>query len=241
MYICFSKPEDRKVERDMAQIRALGWKCSRRGWDEKGYPGKVPSSRAARFVLSHPDPAQPDKLIGGSRSLRNHLLERSSAELTSLRANASLRPTGTILNPDRAAVWLKRGRKVTLADISGAVRSAGIGFQVIGLDAEFWILPPEHWDEIIAETKVDQVRYVSERSDCENFAQAFSGLAGLRYGINTAGFALDNGGRHAYNLIPVDVGGAVKIRLFEPQSDKWVTASLGQAPYVGQSGYVFFG
>ena len=82
------------------------------------------------------------------------------------------------------------------------------------------------------------MRYVAERSDCDNFAAVFAGLAATRYGVNTAGLVLDSAGKHAYNLIVGGRPGELEARAFEPQSDMFV--EMGTKPYNAESGYVFF-
>ena len=107
------------------------------------------------------------------------------------------------------------------------------------LDRTFWVLQWHHWDQIINETRLEEARYVTDRRDCENYAMAFSGLASLRYGVNTAGFVVDTSAKHAYNLIVGLSGEELEARVFEPQSDKWVT--LGQKGYEAIDGIVAFG
>lgn len=240
-YRCYATPEDSRAHKSMMTISALGWECSRHGWDELPNGRQPPNSRRPRFELDNLDPSRPNEWIGGRSALRRHLLERAGTEMGSLRKAGGLRH-GSVLNPDRAAEWLTRGRKVAGADITAALQAVpGLGLQMVGLDKYFWLLTADDWQEIIDETKVDQVRYVAERSDCDNYAIAFAGIAALRYGSNSAGIAVDFLGKHAYNVIPVDTGDGIEIRIFEPQTDQWRTGRLGTAPYEGSRGYIVFG
>ena len=146
-----------------------------------------------------------------------------------------------MVDPERTALWKGRAREITGKDVATAMRKSPFSkFHLSFLDRKLFVINKEHWKEIIAETRVDAVRYVSERTDCDDYAKAFSGIVALRYGVNSAGIVIDTAGAHAYNLLAVDTRDGVKINAFEPQSDSFVDSRVGSKPYNADQGYVIF-
>ena len=243
-----------RAERAKELIEKFGWQCNIYDWDD--LPASfnddliITKARSPRFWLIHPDPARITESVylGAYRKLRKHVVNRAAAEMTHMKEqilkSTTVDPTSksSIINPNRATIWLERGIEISGDMINSQfANNPKLNFQVLKADRRFWATSREHWNEIIRETKVDKVRYIAERSDCDNFAIAFAGIAALKYGINTAGIVFDESGGHAYNIICViDEHKQITLELFEPQTDRIVTKKLGTKPYTGQKGYVLF-
>ena len=206
------------------------------------------ASDPPRFAWRPLDPAQPIEPLGDLSGLPEDLIrrlvaERSRVETQLAHLTERLGPGAgqVMVDPERTALWAGRAREITSVDVATAMgESPWAKFNLFFLDRKLWVISEEHWREIIAETQVDAVRYVPERTDCEDYAKAFSGLASLRYGVNSAGIVIDTAGKHSYNLLVVDVGGSVEIRAFEPQTDDMVDERVGSKPYCADQGYAIF-
>lgn len=112
------------------------------------------------------------------------------------------------------------------------------------LDAEFTALPLQVWQKIIKFTNVNNVKYISSKRDCDNFAIGFAGQCSLRFGVNGAGIVVDISGKHAYNCILVkELGEDLVVKVLEPQTDGFVelgSSLSGQEAYVGTKGFILF-
>ena len=113
-------------------------------------------------------------------------------------------------------------RKFTGREVVNALRSAtGILFN-IPLDGEYFL--PEGTEglrDVVRQCRVYTYRYASDRSDCDNFAMALSGLAGLITRVNCMAFVRDpdhESGDHAYNIGLCHVAGRIQVWAVEPQS-----------------------
>ena len=112
-------------------------------------------------------------------------------------------------------------RKFTGQDVTSAVRQATGVMLTIPIDAAYYL--PEGrggLSVIIEECKVYQHKYAGDRADCDNFAMALSGLAGLIGRCNCFAFVNDPEfpvGSHAYNLGLYHEDGRVKVAAVEPQ------------------------
>ena len=254
-YAAYTNLDQKHTRADKAQelIEKFGWQCDIHDWDELpesfGSSLVIPKIKSPRFWLVHPDPARIDEstYIGAYRKLRTHVVNRAASEMTHMKEqilkipNLDATSKSSLVNPNRATVWLERGETVPSDTIKALfANNPKLNFQVLMADRLFWATSRAHWNEIIRETKVDKVRYIAERSDCDNFAIAFSGIVSLKYGINTAGIVFDESGGHAYNIICVIENGKVSLEVLEPQNDRIVTNKLGTKPYTAQKGYVLF-
>lgn len=203
------------------------------------------------FFWQDADRAQPAQEIGGIGALRRDLIRRSAADREALRAEMAtlhdaLGKKGgggqRMVDPARTELWKGRTRKVAGADVTAAVKASSFAsMQLWMLDRDFWVVSEPHWQEIIRETRVDAVRYVSDAKDCDDYAIAFKGIVSLRYGVNSAAIVVDIEGQHAYNLLIADDGdGGLVAHAFEPQSDRIVDAQVGARPYNAERGYLIF-
>ena len=129
-------------------------------------------------------------------------------------------------------------RRVTRLDLVNAWRVLpGNSLFIQFLDRNYWATTEEDFNRIIRETHVERAKYRTDRLDCDNFAIRFSAEAN-KYGINTVGIIDDISGRHAYNGVFLDRDGEIIAKIFEPQTDRFVT--LGQGLYVGKLGVAVF-
>lgn len=111
-------------------------------------------------------------------------------------------------------------------------------------DGRYWVMPMEPYQDMAQHFGVHQKPYRADRRDCDDFAQALNGLAGLDFGANGVGYAecfwRDPGtgewAGHAFNCLAVLEHDRVKIRFFEPQSGREV--ELGPAPYAPEAGSI---
>lgn len=83
-------------------------------------------------------------------------------------------------------------------------------------DGKYYTTTKEGFREIIQETQVEDLEYISDKFDCDNFSGYFKNLVALRYEINSVGKVLDFWNRHSYNLLVMDDD----ISFYEPQTDK---------------------
>lgn len=92
---------------------------------------------------------------------------------------------------------------------------------IITLDSEYAVLTESQAQEIIDKTKVEDIVWQSEKTDCDNIARYFSSLVSVMFGINSVGVvdALDEG--HSYCVFLLQDGDNIYLRGFEPQTDKW--------------------
>ena len=185
--------------------------------------------------------------VGRFRALRMHLIAQLVEQNDKLRALSTVEDDGSDLNdPDRVARWKDRRIQVTNEQIASAMRVAGAGaFQNYFLDRNYFAVSLEAWREIVEATEVDEVRYVAESTDCDDFAKAFSGIVSLKFGVNACATVVDISGRHAYNvLISVDSAGRVTAHAFEPQTDEIDVDSrrvaFGQGAYPAKQGIAVF-
>ena len=116
---------------------------------------------------------------------------------------------------------------------NSSARSLNLQF----LDGEFVVANQLLWDEIIKKNPIDKYKYWSNVADCDNFAAGFASIVGLKRGVNSAALVCDTSSGHAYNLLFVlQKNGEIKVRGFEPQSDRFIR--FGSGMYKARSGFV---
>lgn len=137
----------------------------------------------------------------------------------------------------QAAIRRNSKRVPHTALVKAFRESAARGMRMQFLDGEFVVANQLLWDEIIKKNPIDKYKYRSNIADCDNFAAGFASMVGLKRGVNTAAFVCDTSSGHAYNLLFVlQKNGTIKVRAFEPQSDRYVR--LGTKNYKAQKGFV---
>ena len=136
--------------------------------------------------------------------------------------------------------------EVTAEQLVEAVRRSKFhALRPMLLDRTFTALPMALWMQILEWSDVDQIRYVSEKRDCDNFAIALAGQIALRLGANSCGIVADFSGGHAYNCIIVadTAKGGCYVRLVEPQSDGLPQVGdkmSGHEAYAAERGWILF-
>lgn len=90
-------------------------------------------------------------------------------------------------------------------------------------DSEYKLPTHEELDEAVRITKVDEMAYVAEVWDCDDFARRFVSKM-HDHGIKTAGRVKAWSGNHAFNIVAVqgDQGDPVEFIFVEPQTDQIV-------------------
>ena len=84
------------------------------------------------------------------------------------------------------------------------------------LDMSYRLTNRSNMLNVIAWDTTDQIQYVREKFDCENFALLFKSMVDLVFRVNQVAVIMDYISKHSYNLILFDNG---KHMVFEPQSD----------------------
>ncbi|MDE2901771.1 MAG: hypothetical protein OXP73_01950 [Chloroflexota bacterium] len=92
---------------------------------------------------------------------------------------------------------------------------------LMSLDSEYAVLMPDQAQRILDETKVDDVVWKSEKTDCDNIARYMAARVSILYGVNAVAVvdAIDEG--HSYCAFLLHDGGEPYLRAFEPQTDQW--------------------
>lgn len=90
-------------------------------------------------------------------------------------------------------------------------------------DSEYKLPTREELDEAVRITKVDEMAYVAEVWDCDDFARRFVSKMHDQ-GIKTAGRVKAWSGNHAFNIVAIqgDPGDPVEFIFVEPQTDRIV-------------------
>ena len=110
-------------------------------------------------------------------------------------------------------------------------------------DEKYYVETWSKWIPIIDYDLIDQQVYLSDIRDCDNFAAMYSARASFIYGLNSCGLAYGNIYdlltkkllfRHAFNLIIYHENGALKLRLYEPQTDSSIEWRKGQSNVIPQ-------
>ena len=238
-YTVFSNTPDGSVTQGMVKmIQDTGFGVEVRPADE------MPKTKTYRKI---PRVYYGDLDVGRFRGLRTHLLNNLVAENEKLRTLSEMDDDGgNLVDPERTKRWIEKSVPVTGQQIVEAIQNSGARrFQVQMLDRQFWTCSLEDWKEILEQTEVDDVRYISERRDCDDFAVALKGIVALKYGINAIAMVVDFTGKHAYNLIVVaNPDGTFTAHALEPQTDQIDTDSrrvqFGKGAYKAEKGYVVF-
>ena len=92
--------------------------------------------------------------------------------------------------------------------------------KVFPLDGIYYV--PEHSDfmKMLKKTKVDEIKYLSEKFDCESFSFYLHSILALNYNINSCGIVISYESGHAFNIIVTHKSGILQTYILEPQDDK---------------------
>jgi hypothetical protein len=106
---------------------------------------------------------------------------------------------------ERDTVWVQQ-----------QLNSMGLSIVRLPLDTQYRLTNHSNMLNIVAWDTTDQIQYIRERFDCENFAILFKAIVDLYFGLNQVALILDYISKHSYNLIlyPNE-----KHEVCEPQSD----------------------
>jgi len=98
-------------------------------------------------------------------------------------------------------------------------------------DGKYNVVDWETWEWIKDLDLIDQMLWIENYHDCDNFAFHFASRASALYLLNSCGVAFgalynDAGkwiGNHAFNIIAVDKGNGLEFILYEPMNDNFAT------------------
>lgn len=114
-----------------------------------------------------------------------------------------------------------------------------LGF--LPLDHEYWLLPKETWQMVLDWSRVDKIKYLPDRIDCDDFARILDGEVRRKLKINGIGLVVDWSGAHAYTVLGiVDDADEVSLVGVEPQNDRMGVVAGGGRMYAAKSGFVLF-
>jgi hypothetical protein len=96
-------------------------------------------------------------------------------------------------------------------------------------DGKYRIVSWDTWEAIKDLDLLDQIPWLENYHDCDNFAFQFSSRAAGLYFLNSCGTAFgrlydDSGkwiGNHAFNIIAIDNGSGLEFKIYEPMNDNW--------------------
>lgn len=93
---------------------------------------------------------------------------------------------------------------------------------LMSLDREYAALTQDQAQRILDETRVDDVVWQAEKTDCDNIARYMASRVAILYGLNSVAVvdAIDEGHSYCAFLLH-DEAGKVYLRGFEPQTDQW--------------------
>ena len=89
-------------------------------------------------------------------------------------------------------------------------------FQYELLDVSFFIPGYEDIAKIIKWDTVNQVPYIPERRDCDNYGMHMATMASIKFGVNPFFPVWDFPAQHFYNLI---ISAEGQLYVYEPQTD----------------------
>ena len=94
-----------------------------------------------------------------------------------------LRMVGGILQRDTLKVKLTPITQSTLKTFL-----ASIGYTNVGLaDRTYYVTDWATWKDIIEDDQTNSYKYISDKTDCDNFADHFNAVVAMIYGLNTSG------------------------------------------------------
>lgn len=97
-------------------------------------------------------------------------------------------------------------------------------------DGTFMVPSRETFQRLVAETKIDEVEWVKEVSDCEDICLRFNARC-IELGINSCGRIMSWSGGHCFIIAIVRDGDSLGFAFLEPQTDKFLTDEVGEGRY----------
>ena len=132
----------------------------------------------------------------------------------------------------------KSKRTVSRKEVEQAhQRSVLGGLSLVLLDTKYVALSVEAWELFLRYSKVNEIKYVPETQDCDDFAKILTGECHRKLHVNGIGIVIDWSSGHAYNeLVAYDDDGELLALALEPQGDQWVL-NRGRM-HAGRCGFV---
>lgn len=118
----------------------------------------------------------------------------------------------------------------------------GSHLQLHLFDDRYHALPQELWEQVVAASHTNDLKYVRSFFDCNSFADALKGVVKARYAVNGVGFVADTSGKHAFNAVIIaPAAGATQptFAFVEPQRDS-IIEPQSKPCYDLKQGFVIF-
>ena len=97
-------------------------------------------------------------------------------------------------------------------------------------DGTFMVPSRETFERLVSETKIDEVEWVKEVSDCEDICLRFNAKC-IELGINSCGRVMSWDGGHCFIIAIVRDGDSLGFTFLEPQTDQFLTDEVGEGMY----------
>lgn len=97
-------------------------------------------------------------------------------------------------------------------------------------DGTFMVPSRETFERLVRETKIDEVEWVKEVSDCEDICLRFNAKC-IELGINSCGRVMSWSGGHCFIIGIVRDGDSIGFAFLEPQTDQFLTDEVGHGQY----------
>lgn len=83
----------------------------------------------------------------------------------------------------------------------------------------------EDFEGVAVVDQIEDKSYVDDYYDCDNYADHYAALFAREFQVNAVGVVIspEADPPHAFNVVIVDNDGEIEARLWEPQSDEWVS------------------
>lgn len=97
-------------------------------------------------------------------------------------------------------------------------------------DGTFMVPSRETFQRLVAETKIDEVEWVKDVSDCEDICLRFNAKS-IELGINSCGRIMSWSGGHCFIIAIVRDDESLGFAFLEPQTDTLLTDEIGEGMY----------
>ncbi len=97
-------------------------------------------------------------------------------------------------------------------------------------DGTFMVPSREVFERVVAETKIDEVEWVKDVTDCEDISLRFNARC-IELGLNSCGRVMSWSGGHCFIIAIVRDGDSLGFAFLEPQTDQFLTDEVGEGQY----------
>ena len=97
-------------------------------------------------------------------------------------------------------------------------------------DGTFMVPTREAFEQLVKDTKIDEIEWVQDVSDCEDIALRFNAKC-IELGMNSCGRVMSWSGGHCFIIAVVRDGDSLGFAFLEPQTDQFLTDEVGEGMY----------